>query len=132
MKIIIRQILKEENLKSELRRMVKLDGWQSTYPLIGDPETLAEFAYDNDPMQFIDSLGLEKHNGKISIYFSNYEGSMFLDVFLDLNKIEVKKELSEFLLDGFKLDLNEAKNVIKNWLFDRHGIEMEPRYRIFL
>jgi hypothetical protein len=133
MKNLIRKILKEENLKSELKRMVKMDGWRDTYPLVGDPETLAELAYGNDPMKFIDSLGLEKHNGRTSIYFSNYEGSGFLVIPLSLIKVvKVNYELSEFLFDGFKLSQNGARQVIKDWLFDRHGIEIITLYNIFL
>jgi hypothetical protein len=131
MKHIIRQILKEENLKSELKQMVKLDGWRNTFPLVGDEDTLAQLAYDNDPVEFIDSLGLEKHIGG-SIYFSNYEGRAFLDIPLSLNMVEVNHELSEFLLDGFKLSRNGARQAIKYWLFDRHGIEIKTLYNIFV
>ena len=133
MKNLIRKILKEENLKSELKRMVKMDGWRDTYPLVGDPETLAELAYGNDPMKFIDSLGLEKHNGGTSIYFSNYEGRGFLDIPLRLIKrVKVNYELSEFLFDGFKLSQNGARQVIKDWLFDRHGINIEDITKIYV
>ena len=131
MKHIIRQILKEENLKSELKQMVKLDGWRNTFPLVGDEDTLAQLAYDNDPVEFIDSLGLEKHIGG-SIYFSNYEGRAFLDIPLSLNMVEVNYEISEFLFDGFKLSRNGARQVIKYWLFDRHGIEIKTLYNIFV
>jgi hypothetical protein len=131
MKHIIRQILKEENLKSELKQMVKLDGWRNTFPLVGDEDTLAQLAYDNDPVEFIDSLGLEKHIGG-SIYFSNYEGRAFLDIPLSLNMVEVNYEISEFLLDGFKLSRNGARQAIKYWLFDRHGIEIKTLYNIFV
>ena len=131
MKHIIRQILKEENLKSKLKQMVNLDGWRNTFPLVGDEDTLAELAYDNDPVEFIDSLGLEKHIGG-SIYFSNYEGRSFLDISRSLNVVEVNHELSEFLFDGFKLSRNGARQAIKYWLFDRHGIEIKTLYYIFV
>ena len=131
MKQLIRHILKEENLKSKLKQMVKLDGWRNTFPLVGDEDTLAQLAYDNDPVEFIDSLGLEKHIGG-SIYFSNYEGRAFLDIPLSLNMVEVNYEISEFLLDGFKLSRNGARQAIKYWLFDRHGIEIKTLYNIFV
>ena len=83
MKQLIKQILKEENLKSQLKRMVKSDGWESTYPLVGDVETLAQVAFDNDPMEFIDSLGLKKNISPYSTYFFNDEGGAFFSV--DLN-----------------------------------------------
>jgi hypothetical protein len=130
MENLIKKILKEENLKSELKRMVKMDGWESTYLLVGDPENLAELAYDNNPMEFIDSLGLEKHIG-VSIYFSNSEGRTFLDISRSLNMIEVNHELSEFLFDGFKLSRNRASRVIKDWLFNRHGIDIKT-YNIYM
>jgi len=132
MKQLIRHILKEENLKSKLKQMVKLDGWRNTYHLIGDENTLAELAYDNDPVEFIDSLGLERHNGRYSIYFSNYEGRAFLDIPVNLKMVEVNHELSEFLLDGFKLDRNEARQAIKDWLFDRHKIEIKTLVKIYV
>ena len=131
MKRLIKQILKEENLKSKLKQMVNLDGWRNTFPLVGDEDTLAELAYDNDPIEFIDSLGLEKHIGG-SIYFSNYEGRSFLDISRSLNVVEVNHELSEFLLDGFKLSQNGARQAIKYWLFDRHGIEIKTLFNIYV
>jgi hypothetical protein len=132
MKNLIRKILKEENLKSELKRMVKMDGWRDTYPLVGDPETLAELAYGNDPIKFIDSLDLEKHESRVSIYFFNYEGRGFLDMPLSLKVVEVNYGLSEFLFDGFKLSQNGARQVIKDWLFDRHGINIEDITKIYV
>jgi hypothetical protein len=132
MKELIRKILKEENLKSELKRMVKMDGWRDTFPLVGDPETLAELAYDNDPIKFIDSLDLEKHESRVSIYFFNYEGRGFLDIPLSLKVVEVNHELSEFLFDGFKLDINESRQAIKDWLFDRHKIEIKNLVKIYV
>ena len=130
MKQIIRRVLKEESLKSTLKLMVKSDGWESTYPLIGNPETLAEIAYDNDPMEFIDSLGLKKQV-KVnlgSISFKNNEGTPFFAVYPSLDVVEVNLDLSDFLLNGFKLDKDDAKNVIKDWLFNRHEIDITRVY----
>ena len=130
MKQLIKQILKEENLKSELKRMVKSDGWESVYPLVGGEETLAQLAYDNDPMEFIDSLGLKKNISPYSTYFFNDEGGSFLSV--DLNGfVELNHELSDFLFNGFNLDREGAKMVIKQWLFDRHDIKVKIR-KIYL
>jgi len=130
MERLIKQILKEENLKSELKRMVKSDGWESTYPLVGDVETLTQFAFDNDPMEFIDSLGLKKNISPYSTYFFNDEGGAFLSV--DLNGfVEINYELSDFLFKGFNLDREGAKNVIKQWLSDRHDIKVKIR-KIYL
>ena len=132
MKIIItesqyNQLLKENNLKSELKRMVNLDGWESVYPLVGDEKTLAQLAYDNDPMEFIDSLGLKKEDGKHSIYFSNDEGTVFLSVSVLNNIVDVLYIVSEFLYKGFNLSREEAKMVIKQWLSDRHDIKVKIR-----
>ena len=130
MKQLIRHILKEENLKSELKQMVKSDGWESTYPLIGGPETLAELAYDNDPMEFIDSLGLKKLE-KVDfgwVSFKNHDDDVFLTVYPGLNISEVKNEISEFLIYGFKLNRHEVMKVIKEWLFDRHGLDITRIY----
>ena len=127
---LIKQILKEENLRSELKRMVKSDGWESVSPLVGGEETLAQLAYDNDPMEFIDSLGLKKGNGDYSIYFFNDEGGSFLSV--DLNGfVELNHELSDFLFNGFNIDRDGSKNVIKQWLSDRHNINVKIR-KIYL
>ena len=122
--------IKENNLKSELKRMVKSDGWESTYPLVGDAETLAQFAFDNNPMEFIDSLGLKKNISPYSTYFSNDEGGAFFSV--DLNGfVEINYELSDFLFNGFNLGREGAKNVIKQWLSDRHDIKVKIR-KIYL
>jgi hypothetical protein len=132
MKIIItesqyNQLLKENNLKSELKRMVKSDGWESVYPLVGSEETLAQLAYDNDPMEFIDSLGLKKEDGDYSIYFSNDEGTVFLSVSTVSRIVDLLYIISEFLYKGFNLDREGAKNVIKQWLSDRHDINVKIR-----
>ena len=130
MRQLIRQILKEENLKSKLKQMVKLDGWRNTYHLIGDENTLAELAYDNNPMEFIDSLGLKKQYkvSSGSFNFKNDKNAPFLVAYPTLNVVEVNIELSEFLYDGFNLGSGEAKKVIKDWLFDRHGIDITRIY----
>jgi hypothetical protein len=132
MKNLIRQILKEENLKSDLKRMVSLDGWESTYPLVGDPETLAQLAFDNDPMQFMDSLVTKRVNGKYADYFGNHESKLFLQFTRDIGIVEVNNELSDFLRFGFKLDKDGARNVIKDWLFNRHGIDINSIGKIYI
>ena len=123
-------VIKEDNLKYKLKQMVKSDGWESTYPLVGDVETLAQVAFDNDPMEFIDSLGLKKNISPYSTYFFNDDGGAFLSV--DLNGfVELNHELSDFLFKGFNLDREGAKNVIKQWLSDRHDIKVKIR-KIYL
>jgi hypothetical protein len=131
MKNLIRKILKEENLKSELKQMVKLDGWESTSPLVGDAETLAQLAFDNDPMKFIDSLGLERYDGRHNTHFGN-EGKLFLQFTPSIQIVEVNGELSDFLRFGFNLKKDERKKVIKDWLFDRHGINIEDITKIYV
>ena len=132
MKHIIRKILKEENLKSKLKQMVKLDGWESTFLLVGDPETLAQLAFDNDPMQFMDSLVTKRVNGKYADYFGNHESKLFLQFTRDIGIVEVIIELSDFLRFGFKLDKDGVRNVIKDWLFDRHGIKIKSIGKIYV
>jgi hypothetical protein len=132
MKHIIRKILKEENLKSKLKQMVKLDGWESTFLLVGDPETLAQLAFDNDPMQFMDSLVTKRVNGKYADYFGNHESKLFLQFTRDIGIVEVIIELSDFLRFGFKLDKDGVRNVIKDWLFDRHGVKIKSIGKIYV
>ena len=137
MKIIItesqyNQLLKENNLKSELKKMVRLDGWESVYPLVGDEKTLAQLAYDNDPMEFIDSLGLKKENGDYSIYFSNDEGTVFLSISTLNGIVDLLYIVSEFLYKGFNLNRWEAKKVIKDWLSDRHDIKKVKIRNIYI
>jgi hypothetical protein len=125
-------VIKEDNLKSELKQMVKSDGWESTYPLVGDAETLAQFAFDNDPMKFIDLLITKKRKGDYSDFFGDYNDRLFLQFTRDMGIVELNFEISEFLLLGFKLDRNGARNVIKDWLFDRYGIEIKDVSKIYL
>ncbi len=132
MKNLIRKILKEENLKSELKRMVNLDGWESTSPLVGGVESLAELAYDNEPMNFIDSLMLKKRIGVYNTYFYNDVDRVFIQLSNSTQIVEVSNELSDFLRFGFKLDKDGARNVIKDWLFDRHGIEINSIGKIYV
>ena len=131
MKNLIRHILKEESLRQNLKQQVKDFGWRDTYSLVGDEENLAELAYDNNPMEFIDSLGL-KRSESYSTYFSNHEGRVFLDIFPNIQMVEVHHEISEFLFNGFKLDRNGARQVIKDWLFDRHNIEIKFLAKIYV
>ena len=120
-------VIKEENLKSELKRMVRSDGWESVSPLVGGEETLAQLAFDNDPMEFIDSLGLKKENGDYSIYFSNDEGTVFLSISTLNGIVDLLYIVSEFLHKGFNLNREQAKKVIKQWLSDRHDIKVKIR-----
>jgi hypothetical protein len=132
MENLIKKILKEENLKSDLKQMVKLDGWESTYPLVGDVETLAQLAYDNNPMNFIDSLMLKKRIGVYNTYFYNDVDRVFIQLSTSTQIVEVISEFSDFLRFGFKLDKDGARNVIKDWLFDRHGIEINSIGKIYV
>lgn len=138
MRHLIKKILKEENLKSKLKQMVKLDGWESTFLLVGDAKTLAELAYDNDPMEFIDSLEMKTHVGTYNIYFySDSDKPLLSDkVFIQLSTstqiVEVNSELSDFLYFGFLLDKDGVRNVIKDWLFNRHGIKIKSIGKIYV
>jgi hypothetical protein len=137
MKQLIRKILKEESLKQEnlkqtLKQSVKEDGWEFAADLVNGPEDLAKLAFNDNPMEFIDSLGLRRHYGRTSIYFSNNEGRPFLDIPFSLKVVEVDYELSRFLFNGFKLSPNGAKRVLKDWLFDRHGIEIKTLFGIYV
>ena len=125
-------VIKEDTLKSELKQMIKSDGWDSTYPLIGDAETLAQFVFDNDPMKFIDLLITKKRKGKHSDLFGDDNDRLFLQFTPDMGVVELNFEISEFLLFGFKLDKDGARNVIKDWLFDRYGIEIKDVSKIYL
>ena len=132
MKHLIKKILKEENLKSKLKQMVKLDGWENTFLLVGDAKTLAELAYDNDPMGFIDSLELKTNEGKFVTFFDNPQGTVYMQYSPSLKIVEVNHELSDFLYFGFLLDKNGVRNVIKDWLFNRHGIKIKSISKIYL
>ena len=46
--------------------------------------------------------------------------------------IEQQHEISEFLFNGLKLDRNGARQVIKDWLFDRHNIEIKFLAKIYV
>jgi hypothetical protein len=100
--------------------------------LVGDPETLAQLAFDNDPIQFMDLLVTKRVNGKYGDYFGNHENKLFLQFTRDIEIVEVNSELSDFLRFGFKLDKDGARNVIKDWLFDRHGIEINSIGKIYI
>ncbi len=112
--------------------MVKLDGWENTFLLVGDAKTLAELAYDDDPMEFIDSLELKTNEGKFVTFFDNPQGTVYMQYSPSLKIVEVNHELSDFLYFGFLLDKNGVRNVIKDWLFNRHGIKIKSISKIYL
>ena len=53
MKQLIKQILKEESLKHNLKQQIKDYGWEETTEMVNGPLMLAKLAFDNDPMEFL-------------------------------------------------------------------------------
>lgn len=125
MEKIIKQIIKEETLKLELKDMVKEDGWKKVSGMVGGPENLAKIAFDNDPLEYLNELELRKIRYSIEphrVHFVDHKNSYFLSSPLNQSSVHVDYEnIIEFLYDGFKMKPNKSRQLLKNWLNDKHG-----------
>jgi hypothetical protein len=65
-------------------------------------------------------------------FFDNPQGTVYMQYSPSLKIVEVNHELSDFLYFGFLLDKNGVRNVIKDWLFNRHGIKIKSISKIYL
>ena len=121
MKQLIKKILKEESLKQDLKQSVKNFGWESTANLVGGSEDLANLAFNNDPMEFLNmynDLDVVQSKEKPNWSLFRYEKRNNLmvydrknkDVFISYN------DIWSFLYAGFGFNYGETQQLTKRWL----------------
>ena len=127
MKELIRQILKEENLKQTLKQEVKKSGWEDTASLVGGPEELAIVAFNNDPREFLNMYNdldvvqseerqewtlfrYEKH--KNFMIYDREKGDVYINYY----------EIWSFLKYGFGLNYIETQELTKTWLDEVYNL----------
>ena len=121
MKQLIKQILKEESLKQNLRQQVKDYGWKDTAEMINGPEELAKLAFDNDPMEFLhmfDDMDVVQSEINPNRTLFRYEKGSNLMVY-DIKNGHVVISYSDiwsFLGDGFGLKSSEKQVLTTRWL----------------
>ena len=128
MKNIIRKILKEESLKQTLKDQVKEFGWQDTAELVNGPEQLAELAFNNDPMEFLnmfnnlDVVQSEEKPYRWTLYRFEKGNNMVIhdrkNEYVYINYYVIWS----FLRDGFELKYEEIQELTKDWLGEAYNL----------
>ena len=131
MKQLIKQILKEESLKHNLKQQIKDYGWEETTEMVNGPLMLAKLAFDNDPMEFLhmfDNMDVVQSESDINWTLCRYEKGHNLMVYDRKNGGVVisYSDIWSFLEDGFGLNDSEVRELITRWLDEVYEISGDP------
>ena len=131
MKRLIKQILKEESLKQNLRQAIKDYGWVDTSQMVNGPKELAKLVFNNDPMEFLhmfDNMDVVQSESDINWTLCRYEKGHNLMVYDRKNGGVVisYSDIWSFLEDGFGLNDSEVRELITRWLDEVYEISGDP------
>jgi hypothetical protein len=126
MRNIIKNILKEEvNPKSErVKSMVKKFGLEQAIEMIvGGMDTIVQ-AYKDNPLEFLDQFNdlTIVETGDITYYLDEDRTTIFY-IESGQDKININpRKVWDFFWVGMKYSYNEIRNIMVNWLKEKHGI----------
>ena len=127
MKELIRNILKEESLKQNLKQQIKDYGWRDAAEMVNGPEELAKLAFNNDPMEFLhmfDDMDVVQSKSEKDWTLYRYEKGQNLmiynkksgSVYIDYSDIWL------FLEDGFGLNDSETQELTTRWVGEAYKL----------
>ena len=138
MKELIRNILKEESLKQNLKQQIKDYGWRDTADMVNGPEELAKLAFDNDPMEFLhmfNDMDVVQSKSKKDWTLYRYEKGHNLMIY-DRKNEYVYIDYSDiwlFLEDGFGLNYSEIQAFTTRWVDESYNLKgVTTPNRLFL
>ena len=121
MKNIIRKILKEESLKQSLKDKVKEWGWEDVVKMIGDPKSLAELAFNNDPLEFLNMFNnfdvvQSEDRRNWTLYRYGIRNNLMIYDRKNQNVYIRYNNVWSFLKKGFGLKYPQIRELTKKWL----------------
>ena len=128
MKELIRNILKEESLKQNLKQQIKDYGWRDTAEMVNGSEELAKLAFDNDPMEFLhmfNDMDVVQSKSKKDWTLFRYEKGHNLMIY-DRKNEYVYIDYSDiwlFLEDGFGLNYSEIQAFTTRWVDESYNLK---------
>ena len=138
MKELIRNILKEESLKQNLKQQIKDYGWRDTAEMVNGSEELAKLAFDNDPMEFLhmfDDMDFVQSKSEKYWTLFRYEKGHNLMIY-DRKNEYVYIDYSDiwlFLEDGFGLNYSEIQAFTTRWVDESYNLKgVTTPNRLFL
>jgi len=140
MKQLIKQILKEESLKHNLKQQIKDYGWRDTAEMVNGSKELAKLAFDNDPMEFLhmfDDMDVVQSESDINWTLFKYEKRNNLMVHNKKNKY-VYIDYSDiwlFLKEGFGLKHSDIQAFTTRWVdesYNLKGVTTDSSFKIFI
>jgi len=133
MKELIRNILKEESLKHNLKQQIKDYGWRDTAEMVNGPEELAKLAFDNDPMEFLhmfNDMDVVQSKSEKDLTLYRYEKGHNLMIYDKKNKY-VYIDYSDiwlFLEDGFERKYSDIQVFTKRWVDEAYNLRGVTTY----
>jgi hypothetical protein len=122
---MVKRLVNESTTYEFLKDIIKTEGWYEASKLVGGPENLAKIVFNNDPLEYLNELELRKirySNEPHRVHFVDYKNSYFLSSPLNQSSVHVDYgNIYKFLYDGFNMNRNKARKLLKNWLNDKHG-----------
>jgi hypothetical protein len=137
MKQLIKNILKEESLKQNLKQQVKEFGFKDTAELVGGTENLVKLGFNNDPMEFLnmfndlDVVQSEEKPYWTLFRYKKHENLMIYDRKNDDVYINYY-EIWSVLEDKFGLKYSETQRLTKIWLDEVYNLKGVTTMIIFI
>ena len=127
MERLIRKILKEENLKQNLKQQMKDYGWRSAAELVGGVDNFASIMYNSDPMGFLNEFNnldivQSKENPYLTLFRYEKGNNMMIydrkndEVYINYDVIW------SFLEDVFGLKYVEIQELTQEWLSETYNL----------
>ena len=123
----MKYLITEDQNKQLLKSMVKRMGWEYAANLVGGPETLAEIAFNNDPLEFLNlfnDLDVVQNESDFSYILYRYEKYENLMVYNKINGTVyvIYNVIWLFLEDGFGLKYGEIQKLTEEWLGETYNL----------
>jgi hypothetical protein len=129
MKHLIKKILKEENLKQNLKQQIRHYGWKDAAELVGGVDNLLLIMDFESPMEFLHIFdGMGTFQSK-----EEEDWILFRYIKQDNLMIYIKKsgrahigyiEIWSFLKDVLKLTHTEIQEITKTWLLESYNLDV--------
>ena len=135
MEKLIKKILKEESIKQDLKQSIKDFGWESTASLVGGPKELAELAFNNNPMEFLNmynDLGIVQSKGIPEWTLFRYEkGKNILAYDRKNDKVYINyREIWSVLQYDFGFYYDEIQQLTERWLSEVYNLRGVTTYQL--
>jgi hypothetical protein len=127
---IVKEVIKENEMKDSLIDMIKYDGWGSAAELVGGDKNLKKLSGIIEPIDFLnlfDDLNVDMNDDNTRGILTNNEGDRIISISTSKNnKLFALVDTSIWypLEFGFLHNNAITANLVRQWLKDVYGIKV--------